>query len=74
MECGAAGSEEPRVGGAAVAGGILGVWEATRQVWPEAGEQGCWNHKMVNVLDRLPKREQRGAKRLCPPTQPVTQL
>ena len=47
-----------------VADGNLGIWAAARQVWPEAGEQRCWNHKMANVLDRLPKREQTEAKRL----------
>ena len=47
-----------------VADGNLGIWAAARQVWPEAGEQRCWNHKMVNVLDRLPKREQKRAKAL----------
>ena len=46
-----------------VADGNLGIWAAARQVWPEAGEQRCWNHKMANVLDRLPKREQAEAKR-----------
>ena len=35
-----------------------------RQAWPEAGEQRCWNHKMRNVLDRLPQREQSEAKDL----------
>ena len=47
-----------------VADGNLGIWAAARQVWPEAGEQRCWNHKMANVLDRLPKREQAEAKGL----------
>ena len=28
------------------------------------GEQRCWNHKMRNVLDRLPQREQSEAKDL----------
>ena len=46
-----------------VADGNLGIWAAARQVSPEAGEQRCWNHKMANVLDRLPKREQAEAKR-----------
>ena len=40
------------------------IWGAVRQVWPEAGEQRCWNHKMRNVLDRLPQREQSEAKDL----------
>ena len=29
-----------------------------------SGEQRCWNHKMRNVLDRLPQREQSEAKEL----------
>ena len=37
---------------------------SVRQVWPEVGEQRCWNHKMRNVLDRLPQREQGEAKDL----------
>ncbi len=45
-----------------VADGNLGIWAAARQVWPEAGEQRCWNHKMANVLDRLPKREADGGE------------
>ncbi len=35
----------------------LGIWGALRNVWPEAGEQRCWNHKILNVLDKLPKRQ-----------------
>ena len=31
-------------------------------MWPEAGERRFWNHKMRNVLDRLPQREQAEAK------------
>ncbi len=40
------------------------IWAAARQVWPKAAEQRCWNHKMRNVLDRLPKQEQTEAKEL----------
>lgn len=47
-----------------IADGNAAIWGAARQVWPEAGEQRCWNHKMRNVLDRLPKREQAEAKDL----------
>ena len=47
-----------------VADGNLGIWAAARHVWSEAGEQRCWNHKMANVFDRLPKREQKQAKAL----------
>lgn len=42
--------------------GNLGMWGALGQVFPEAGEQRCWNHKMVNVLDKLPKKVQWEAK------------
>jgi transposase-like protein len=42
--------------------GHLGIWGALRNVYPEALEQRCWNHKMVNVLDKLPKKRQREAK------------
>ena len=40
-----------------------GVWSLT-DLSSEAGEQRCWNHKMRNVLDRLPQREQGEAKDL----------
>ncbi len=33
-------------------------------MWPETAEQRCWNHKTVNVLDRLPKREQAVAREM----------
>ena len=47
-----------------MADGNAAIWAAARTVWPEAGEQRCWNHKMRNVLDRLPQREQSEAKEL----------
>lgn len=47
-----------------MADGNAGIWAAARSVWPEAREQRCWNHKMRNVLDRFPKREQAEAKEL----------
>jgi len=46
------------------ADGAAGIWAAVDQVWPEAAAQRCWNHKIVNVLDRLPKPVQREAKKL----------
>ena len=36
--------------------GHLGIWGALRDVYPGSAEQRCWNHKMRNVLDKLPKR------------------
>src|SRR5271157_3532965 len=47
----------------AVGDGALGFWAAAREVWPETREQGCWCHKLVNVLDQLPQRLQPRAKR-----------
>jgi putative transposase len=47
----------------AVGDGALGFWAAAREVWPETREQGCWCHKLSNVLDKLPKRLQPRAKR-----------
>jgi len=43
--------------------GHLGVWGALSNVYPDASEQRCWNHKMLNVLDELPKKAQGLAKR-----------
>ena len=40
-----------------VGDGHLGIWGALRNVWPQASEQRCWNHKIINVLDKLPKRQ-----------------
>jgi putative transposase len=41
-----------------IADGHLGLWGALRAVHPEAAEQRCWNHKILNVLDKLPRRQQ----------------
>jgi transposase-like protein len=42
--------------------GALGLWGALRGVYPQSAEQRCWNHKMVNVLDQLPKKLQEKGK------------
>jgi len=47
-----------------VADGHLGIWAALREVWPAVLEQGCWNHKLVNVLDQLPEKVQAEARAL----------
>jgi transposase-like protein len=47
-----------------VADGHLGIWGAVAQVWPETREQRCWNHKILNVLDQLPRKVQTEAKPL----------
>jgi transposase-like protein len=46
-----------------VGDGNLGIWGALSNVYPDASEQRCWNHKIVNVLDKLPKKAQPQAKR-----------
>src|SRR5262245_10888695 len=38
-----------------LADGAAGVWAAAADIWPEAAQQRCWNHKIVNVLDQLPR-------------------
>jgi len=46
----------------AVGDGALGFWAALAEVYPETREQRCWVHKTANVLDKLPKSQQRDAK------------
>ena len=45
-----------------VGDGHLGIWGALANVYPDAAEQRCWNHKIINVLERLPKARQEQAK------------
>lgn len=47
-----------------VADGHLGIWSALARVYPESREQRCWNHKITNVLDSLPKMHRKEAKAL----------
>ena len=42
--------------------GHLGIWGALSAVFPEAAEQRCWNHRIVNVLDKLPQEAAGRAK------------
>jgi len=46
------------------ADGHLGIWNALSEIFPESEEQRCWNHKIVNVLDQLPKKIQPQARDL----------
>ena len=45
-----------------VGDGSLGLWAAVGEVYTEAQEQLCWNHKILNVLDAVSKREQAQVK------------
>jgi len=42
--------------------GHLGIWGALNNVYPDVAEQRCWNHKVMNVLDKLPKKAQAQGK------------
>ena len=42
--------------------GGLGFWAALGEVFPETRRQRCWVHKMVNILDKMPKSIQAKAK------------
>jgi len=44
------------------ADGALGFWKALPQVWPTTRAQRCWVHKTANVLDKMSKKVQSGAK------------
>ena len=47
-----------------VGDGHLGIWGAARNVYPEAEEQRCWNHRIINLLDKIPKKSHAHAKML----------
>ena len=57
----ARGLNSPRL---VVGDGHLGIWAGLRNVFPEADEQRCWNHKILNVLDKVPKKQQTPARML----------
>jgi putative transposase len=44
-----------------VGDGHLGIWGGLRNVYPEVGEQRCWNHRIVNIMNKVPKKHQRQA-------------
>ena len=45
-----------------IADGHLGLWSALAQVYPTSQEQRCWNHKLRNVLDAVPRTAQAEVK------------
>jgi putative transposase len=47
---------------AAVGDGALGLWAALDEVFPPTAHQRCWNHRVLNVQDKLPKRLQAEAR------------
>lgn len=54
-------ASDPKV---AVGDGALGFWKALPAVFPTTKEQRCWVHKTANILDKLPKNKQPGAKEM----------
>ena len=45
--------------------GGLGLWAALEEIYPESQQQRCWNHKIMNILDKLPESmQEKGIKRL----------
>lgn len=55
-----------------MADGPLGIWAAVAEQQPTAAEQRCWNHKLLNVLDAIPKTHQTEASTL-PKTMPYAE-
>lgn len=47
-----------------VADGHLGIWSALGELCPDGEEQRCWNHRLTNVIDLLPKKKWPAAKEL----------
>jgi putative transposase len=49
-----------------IADGHLGLWAALGEQYPTLAEQRCWNHRITNVLDAIPKKQQAEARtQLC---------
>jgi putative transposase len=57
----ARGLRAPRL---VIGDGHLGIWAGLREIYPEAAEQRCWNHRILNLLDRIGKKDQAAAKEL----------
>ena len=50
----------------AVGDGALGFWKALNEAFPSNRHQQCWQHKTLNVLDKLPKSVQPNAHGIFP--------
>jgi transposase-like protein len=53
-----------KLGRLTVADGALGLWASLRGTHPEGDEQRCWNHRITNILDDIPKKHQTEASEL----------
>jgi transposase-like protein len=36
--------------------GALGLWAALSEIFPDTRHQRCWNHRVLNMVDKVPKR------------------
>jgi transposase-like protein len=52
-------SVAPRI---AVGDGALGFWKALEELFPSTRHQRCWQHKVLNVLNKVPKSVQPNMK------------
>lgn len=55
------GLESPKL---VIADGHLGIWGALGEIYPDSEEQRCWNHKITNALDQIPRKRQPQAREL----------
>jgi transposase-like protein len=46
----------------AVGDGALGFWRALEEIFPATRHQRCWQHKLVNILNKVPKSVQPNMK------------
>jgi transposase-like protein len=47
----------------AIGDGCLGAWAALDAIFPSTRHQRCWNHRVLNLQDKLPKRLHSQARR-----------
>ena len=46
----------------AVGDGAMGFWKAMEEIFPTTRHQRCWQHKLVNILNKVPKSVQPNMK------------
>ncbi len=46
----------------AVGDGAMGFWKALEEIFPTTRHQRCWQHKLVNILNKVPKSVQPSMK------------
>lgn len=46
----------------AVGDGALGFWKAIEEIFPSTRHQRCWQHKLLNILNKVPKSVQPNMK------------